>query len=124
MLLSQLNWFKNSINLDSWSASLGLEILLLLSYLVCLSDICYLALKGGLSDSELQGVAYDVQKADKLANLADSLETVLLLKSLEGDADAPFKLLQRWHRVENTLEAHSLLVHHLRCIGLTQTSDK
>lgn len=69
-------------------------------------------------------MADDVQKAEKLADLADSLETVLLLKSLEGDTDAPFKLLQRWRRVENTSEAHTLLVHHLRCIGLTQTSDK
>ena len=69
-------------------------------------------------------MADDVQKAEKLADLADSLETVPLLKSLEGDTDAPFKLLQRWRRVENTLEAHSLLVHHLRCTGLTETSDK
>ena len=112
-------------NLDSWPGSLGLEILLPLSYLVYFPVIiCYLALEGGLSDSELRGVADDVQKAEKLADLADSLETVLLLKSLEGDTDAPFKLLQRWRRVENTLEAHSLLVHHLRCIGLTETCDK
>ena len=112
-------------NLDSWPGSLGLEILLPLSYLVYFHGIiCSLALKGGLSDSELRGVADDVQKAEKLADLADSLETVPLLKSLEGDTDAPFKLLQRWRRVENTLEAHSLLVHHLRCIGLTETSDK
>ena len=76
------------------------------------------------SDSELQGVADDVQKAGKLADLADSLETVLLMKSLEGDVDAPCKLLQRWRRVENTSEARSLLVYHLRCIELTHTSDK
>lgn len=69
-------------------------------------------------------MADDVQKAGKLADLADSLEIVLLLKSLEGDVDAPFKLLKRWRRVERTSEARSLLVYHLRCIELTHTSDK
>ena len=113
-LFSPLNWLKSNISCYSWSESS-----------VCLCDIiCYLVPKGGLSDSELQGVADDVQKAGKLADLADSLETVLLMKSLEGDVDAPCKLLQRWRRVENTSEARSLLVYHLRCIELTHTSDK
>lgn len=73
----------------------------------------------------MQGVADDVQKAGKLDDLADELETVPMLKELEGDANAPFKLLQRWCLgLKNSSEAHSLLVHHLKCIKLTQTSGK
>ena len=72
----------------------------------------------------MQGVADDVQKAEKLKDLADELEIMPLLESLEGDENVPFKLLKRWHQVEFGSEAHSLLVYHLRCIGLIQTSDK
>lgn len=73
----------------------------------------------------MQGIADDVQKADKLEDLADALEAVPMLMTLEGDTNAPFKLLQRWCLdLENSSEAHSLLVHHLKCIGLTQTSGK
>ena len=69
----------------------------------------------------MQGIADDVQKAGKLEDLADTLEAV----PLEDDMNEPFKLLQRWRLgFENSLEAHSLLVHHLKCIGLTQTSGK
>ena len=73
----------------------------------------------------MQGVADDVQKAGKLDDLADELETVPMLKELEGDANVPFKLLQRWCLyLKNSSEAHSLLVHHLKGIGLTRTSEK
>ena len=51
------------------------------------------------------------------------MEVVPLLKSLEVDANAPFTLLQRWRSgIESGLDAHSLLVHHLKCIGLITTS--
>lgn len=80
--------------------------------------------KGGINSAELQGVADDVQKAGKLKDLADELEIMPLLKSLERDENLPFMLLKRWHKVEFGSEAHSLLVYHLRCIGLIQTSDK
>lgn len=73
----------------------------------------------------MQGIADDVLKDGKLDDLAAELETVPMLKSLEGDANAPFKLLERWCLgLENSFEAHSLLVHYLKCIKLTQTSEK
>ena len=81
--------------------------------------------KGDFSDAELQGVADDVQRNGKLKELADALEVVPQLESLEGDVNAPFTLLQRWRLgVESGSEAHSLLVHHLKCIGLRKTSDR
>ena len=81
--------------------------------------------KGDFSDAELQGVADDVQRNGKLKELADALEVVSQLESLEGDVNAPFTLLQRWRLgVESCSEAHSLLVHHLKCIGLQKTSDR
>ena len=81
--------------------------------------------KGDFSDAELQGVADDVQRNGKLKELADALEVVSQLESLEGDVNAPFTLLQRWRLgVEICSEAHSLLVHHLKCIGLRKTSDR
>ena len=79
--------------------------------------------KGDFNDAELKGVADDVQKAGKLKELADALEVVPPLKSLEVDRTAPFALLKRWRSgIESGLDAHSLLVHHLKCIGLTTTS--
>ena len=81
--------------------------------------------KGDFSDAELQGVADDVQRNGKLKDLADTLEVVPQLESLEGEVNAPFTLLQRWRLgVESDSEAHSLLVHHLKCIGLQKTSDR
>ena len=81
--------------------------------------------KGHFSGAELQGVADDVQRNGKLKELADALEVVSQLESLEGDVNAPFTLLQRWRLgVESCSEAHSLLVHHLKCIGLRKTSDR
>ena len=81
--------------------------------------------KGDLSEAELKEVAGDVQRAGKLRELADALEVVPLLESLEGDVNGPFTLLQRWrHGVKDGLEAHSLLVHCLRCIGLIETAEK
>lgn len=83
----------------------------------------HFAEKDDLSEAELKGVAGDVQRAGKLRELADALE-VPLLESLEGDVNGPFTLLQRWHHcVKDGLEAHSLLVHCLRCIGLIQTAE-
>ena len=80
---------------------------------------------GDLSNTELQGVAGDIQKFGKLQELADALEVVPLLESLEGDTNAPLTLLQRWRSgVESSVQAHSLLVHHLRCIGLVKTADR
>ena len=65
-------------------------------------------------------MAADVQKYGKLNELADELE--MAHKSLVHDV---YTLLQRWHsEIENGLEAHSLLVYHLTCIGLTETSDR
>ena len=79
---------------------------------------------GDFTDVELKGVADDVQRAGKLKELADALEVVPLLKSL-GDINAPFTLLRRWRSgIESGLDAHSHLVHHLKCIGLTKTSDR
>ena len=81
--------------------------------------------KGDFSDAELQGVADDVQRNGKLKELADALEVVPQLESLESDVNAPLTLLQRWRLgVESSSEAHSLLLHHLKCIGLTKTSDR
>ena len=85
----------------------------------------YLVQKGGLNVTELQRVAEEVQGAGKLRELADALEVVPLLVSLGEDTNASSRLLQRWQSsMESPLEAHSLLVHHLRCIGLVTTSDK
>lgn len=85
----------------------------------------YLAWKGNLTDTELQRVAVDVRDPGKLQELADALEVVPLLESLKGDTNPSLTLLQIWRSgVENRLLAHSLLVHHLRCIGLVKTSDR
>ena len=78
--------------------------------------------KGDFSDAELKGVADEVKRAGKLKELADELEMIHQLKSVK---DAPFTLLQRWcYEIESGLEAHSLLVHHLKCIGMPETSDR
>ena len=81
---------------------------------------------GDLSDAELLGVADAIQRDGKLKELADALEVVPLLESIEGEANAPLILIQRWRAGADMhgLEAHSLLVHHLRCIGLTRTADR
>ena len=64
----------------------------------------------------LQRVACDVQRDGKLKELADELEMALR---------APITLLRRWrYEIKNGLEAHSLLVYHLKCIGLAETSDR
>ena len=74
---------------------------------------------------ELQEVAGDVQKSEMLNDLARALEVVPLLESLEGDPNTSLTLLRRWRSdVKNSLLAHSLLVHHLRWIGLEKTSNK
>ena len=74
---------------------------------------------GELSDRELQGVACDVQRSGKLIELADELEMPL------HGVNAPITLLHRWRcEIKNGLEAHSLLVHHLKCIGLRETSER
>ena len=80
-----------------------------------------------LTDAELQGVAEAVQRTGKLKELADALEVVPLLKALEEEEEtnSTLKLLQHWHRgLKGSLEVHSILVHHLRCIGLEGTADK
>ena len=73
----------------------------------------------------MQEVAHDVQRGRKLKELADELEMVPQLQSLQHDGDPPLTLLRRWRsEIENAVETHSLLVHHLKCIGLTETSDR
>ena len=85
----------------------------------------HISVMGEFSDAELEGVAGDVQRTGKLRELADALEVVPLLESLEGDVNGPFTLLQRWRQyIKEGSEAHSLLVHYLRCIGLTKTAEK
>ena len=80
---------------------------------------------GGLNATELQRVAEDVQKGGKLVELADALEVVPLLESPEEDPNAASTLLWRWQSsMESSLQAHSLLVYHLKCIGLVKTSNK
>ena len=80
---------------------------------------------GDLSDAELQAIACNVQRDKKLNELADELEMVPQLQSLQHDVNAPLTLLSRWRfEIEDGLEAHSLLVHHLKCIGLTGTSNR
>ena len=80
---------------------------------------------GDLSDTELQAVAYDVQRKEKLKELADELEIVPQLQSLQHDVNAPLTLLCHWRfEIENGLEPHSLLVHHLKCIGMRGSSDR
>ena len=70
-------------------------------------------------------MASDVQRSGKLKKLADELEMVPQLQSLQHDLNAPLTLLHRWHHeMENGLEAHSHLVYHLKCIGLTGTSHR
>ena len=70
-------------------------------------------------------MALDVQGDGKLQELADELEMVPQLESLQHDVNRPLTLLCRWRvEIKNGLEAHSLLVHHLKCIGLPGTSDR
>lgn len=81
--------------------------------------------RGDFNNAELRGVADDVQRCGKLKELAEALEVVPLLSSLEGDLDTPFTLLRCWRLdVESGLKAHSLLVHHLKSIGMIRTSDR
>ena len=78
--------------------------------------------KGDLNDAELKGVADEIKRAGKLKELADELEMNHQLESLET---TPFTLLQRWCcEIESGLEAHSLLVHHLKCIKMPETSRR
>ena len=64
-------------------------------------------------------MANDVKRNGKLKELADELEMPL------HGVNAPLTLLHRWRPgIENGLEAHSLLVHHLKCIGLPGTADR
>ena len=78
--------------------------------------------KGDFNDAELKGVADEVKRAGKVKELADELEMIHQLKSLEN---APFTLLQRWcYGIESGLEAHSFLVHHLKCIGMPEISHR
>ena len=73
----------------------------------------------------MRAVACDVQRDGKLKELADELEMVPQLQSLQHDVNAASILLNRWRfEIEDGLEAHSLLVHHLKSIGLTGTSDR
>ena len=73
----------------------------------------------------MKRVACDVQECGKLKGLADELEMAHQLMSLEHDVDASLTLLQRWRSgIECGLDAHSFLVHHLKCIGLTRTSER
>ena len=70
-------------------------------------------------------MASDVQRNGKLKELADELEMAPQLESLRHDENPPLTLLRHWrHEIENGLEAHALLVYHLKCIGLTGTSDR
>ena len=70
-------------------------------------------------------MARDVERDGKLKELVDELEMVPQLESLRRDPNPPLILLHRWRfEIENGLEAHSLLVHHLKCIGLPGTSDR
>ena len=70
-------------------------------------------------------MASDVQRSGKLKKLADELEMVPQLESLRHDVNPPLTLLHRWrHETKNELEAHSLLVHHLKSIGLPGTSHR
>ena len=71
-------------------------------------------------------MALDVQRCRKLQELADELEMVPQLESLQRDVNPPLKLLRRWHfEIKmNELEGHSLLVHHLKCIGLQRASNR
>ena len=70
-------------------------------------------------------MARDIQRDGKLKELADELEMVPQLQSLQHDVNAPLTLLRRWRfEIEDAVEAHSLLVHHLKCIGLTETSNR
>ena len=71
-------------------------------------------------------MALDVQRDGKLKELADELEMVPQLGSLQHDMNPPLTLLRRWHSEikKNGLEAHSLLVYHLKCIELQRASDR
>ena len=80
-----------------------------------------------ITDAELQEVAAAVQRTGKLKELADALEVVPLLEALEEEEETnfTFTLLQHWYRgLKDSLGVHSILVHHLRCIGLKATADK
>ena len=72
----------------------------------------------------MKGVSSDVQESGTLKELADELEMADKLESIECEANPPLTLLQRWRSgTKSLLEAHSLLVYHLKCIGMTRTSD-
>ena len=67
-------------------------------------------------------MAKEVQRAGKLKELADSLEMMTHYRSNIQGAD----LLDRWQKEMERFHIHtrSRLVHHLRCINLTDTAQR
>lgn len=86
---------------------------------------CYyqgLDLTGAVSKAELEVVAQEVQRADKLKELADSMEMAIHFRSSVQVAN----LLDRWQKEMEQFNIHtrSHLVHHLRCVNLTDTAHR
>jgi len=75
-----------------------------------------------LHDVELQRVARDIMSLGKLNEIADSLEVLPQLQSIESEPNPAFTLLQRWSCHGGQLRA--TLVHHLRLTGLESTAYK
>ena len=71
--------------------------------------------------AELQGVAQRIMSSGKLKEIADALELLPQLQSIESEPNPAFTLLQRWSRHGG--QVRSTLVHYLRQIGLRATAD-
>ena len=77
---------------------------------------------GIISKAELQAVAEEVQRTNKLKELADSMEMAIHFRSSVQGAE----LLDRWQKEMEHFNIHtrSHLVHHLRCVNLTDTAHR
>ena len=75
-----------------------------------------------LHNTELQGVAHDIMSSGKLNEIADALEVLPQLQSIENEPNPAFTLLQRWSCHGSQLR--STLVHYLRLIGLESAAYK
>ena len=76
-----------------------------------------------ISSSELEAIAMEVQKCEKVKELAEALEMSEHLEYINNDA---MILLEQWQKEMDMMNipARAYLLHHLSCIGITDMQIK
>ena len=76
-----------------------------------------------ISSSELEAIAIEVQKCEKVKELAEALEMSEHLEYINNDAK---ELLEQWQKEMNMMNvpARPYLLHHLSCIGIKDMQIK